>query len=186
MKNVSISTYVVFIGMVIFSICIVWIYFTVDVVPYEDVPFDKNTALHALNEKNIVKVFYILVNDNGNKGKQIGCGDSVVGVNKEILATTTPLMAALGILLSDKNETATSSYGELRNSLHASNLKFKSIAVKGDVTEVQLSGSFSAGGVCDDPRIIAQLEETAKQFDNMENVKFYVNGKLLEDVLSGK
>lgn len=172
--------------MVIFSACIVWIFFTVSVVPYEEVPFDKNTAIHALNEKNIVKVFYILVDDAGNKGKEVGCGDSVVGVNREILATTTPLLAALGILLSDKNETATSSYGELRNSLHASNLKFKNIAVKDGVTEVQLTGSFEAGGVCDDPRIIAQLEETAKQFNNMEEMRFIVNGQLMQDVLSGK
>jgi hypothetical protein len=37
------------------------------------------------------------------------------------------------------------------------------------------------GGVCDEPRISAQLEQTALQFDALKNTAIFVNGESLAD-----
>lgn len=178
------TTYIIFAIMIILSGCIVWIYYTLPPDVYVPAVFDKNIARQAMGEKNIVKVFYIAPNDNGQNGKLVGCGDSVVSVNKEIPATTTPLYVAMALLLGDKKK----DYGEsgLYNSLYQSDLRIKSIDMKDDVATINLTGSIALGGVCDNPRFGAQLEETAMQFSAVKEVNFFINGKSLESALSLK
>ena len=50
---------------------------------------------------------------------------------------------------------------------------------------VNLSGTLMLGGVCDNPRVETQLEETALQFSTVSRVSLFVNGVPLEDLLSG-
>lgn len=42
------------------------------------------------------------------------------------------------------------------------------------------------GGVCDAPRLEAQIEQTALQFSTVNEVAVFVNDKPLEEVLSSK
>lgn len=130
-----------------------------------------------------VNVFLVALNDDGKLGKKIGCGDSIVAVSKSILPTTTPLRAALRELLSLKERT----YGEagLYNSLYQSNLKVTDANIdnQGKAT-VYLTGSMALGGVCDDPRFAAQIEETVLQFPTVHEAAIFVNGRTLKDVTS--
>ncbi len=129
-----------------------------------------------------VKVFLIALEDDGRSGPRVGCGDSVVGVEVPVEPTRAPLTAALNALLAIR----TQFYGEsgLYNALYQSNLRVERIAIEGGRATIALVGSYSLGGVCDNPRFKAQLEETARQFPSVSEVQFFLNGRRLEDVLS--
>jgi LysM repeat protein len=117
-------------------------------------------------------------------GGGVGCGDSVVLVNRQVTPTTAPLTAAIRSLLSIKGQY----YGQsgLYNALYQSSLSIQSVSIVNGVAYIRLTGKIASGGVCDDPRIIAQFERTAKQFSTVKSARVYINGKLLQDVLSLK
>jgi hypothetical protein len=48
-----------------------------------------------------------------------------------------------------------------------------------------MSGELMLGGTCDVPRVQAQLERTATQFQSVSKVQFFLNGKPLDEILSG-
>lgn len=129
-----------------------------------------------------VKLFFIALNDNGQSGKKIGCGDSVVPVQVSIEPTTAPLRAALEKLFSIK----TQFYGQsgLYNALYQSNLHVDDAVVANGTATVHLSGSTALGGVCDDPRFGAQITETILQFPTVNTAVVFINGQRLEDFLS--
>jgi Sporulation and spore germination len=142
------------------------------------------TSVPAGGGTTQVKIFLIAVGDNGVSGPKIGCGDSAVGVVRVVPATKAPLTAALNELLSlhDQN------YGQsgLYNSLYQSHLRLESVAIAGGVATIKLTGTLLLGGVCDDPRVDAQLTNTALQFSTVHSVDISLNGKPLKDYLSGK
>ena len=118
------------------------------------------------------------------EGGNVGCGDGLVAVRQTVPATNAPLTAALNQLLSQKSQY----YGEsgLYNALYQSNLRVSRITRSGSAWRVYLTGTLRLGGVCDNPRVKAQLEQTALQFSTVKSVRFFVNGKALETLLSGK
>ncbi len=128
-----------------------------------------------------IKVALIAPNSGGN----VGCGDSTVLVTRQVPATNQVLTAAIRELLSIK----THDYGQsgLIDALYASTLQIQSVTIDaaGKAT-IRLTGQMSLGGECDDPRAIAQFEQTAKQFSTVKSVEVYVNGTLLQTLLSGK
>lgn len=131
-----------------------------------------------------VKLYLVAIDDGGVSGKMIGCNDSVVAVDKEIAATNAPLRAAYEQLLAlDSRD-----YGKsgLVNALYNSNLTIDEVSIQNKVATIKLKGTLSSAGTCDDPRIIAQLTETALQFTTISSVQVFVNGKKIEDLLSGK
>jgi hypothetical protein len=132
----------------------------------------------------MVKIFLIAIEDHGQAGKQIGCGDSVVPVQVPIPPTQGVLKASLVALLSLKDQY----YGEsgLYNALYQSNLQVESVVINAGNAEVHLSGTLTMGGECDTPRVQAQLEETILQFSTVTSVTIYINDRLLSDVLSLK
>jgi hypothetical protein len=132
----------------------------------------------------MVKIFLIAVGDQGQAGKPIGCGDSVVPVQVPIPPTLGVLKAALEALLSLKQQY----YGEsgLYNALYQSDLHLDSVVLTNGNAVVHLSGTLSMGGECDNPRIQAQLEETVLQFSTVHSVTIYINDRLLSDVISLK
>lgn len=131
-----------------------------------------------------VKVFLIAIDDNGKSGKKIGAGDSVIPVEVAVEPTNTPLKAALNKLLSIKDR----EYGQsgLYNPLYNSNLKLESAIIKDGQAEIRISGNLMLGGVLDNPRVKAQMEETALQFSSVKSVLVYLNDKKLDDALSLK
>jgi spore germination protein GerM len=129
-----------------------------------------------------VKVFLIAVDDAGRSGKKIGCDDSVVAVTRALRPTRTPLKAALKELLRIPR-----SYGsepELYNALHQSELRLESVSIRRDVARLNFAGRLVTGGVCDSPRVQAQIEETALQFPTVKQVKVFINGTPLSEYLS--
>jgi hypothetical protein len=131
-----------------------------------------------------VQIFLIAVDDNGQGGQPVGCGDSVIPVQVEIPATQGVLKAALESLLSLK----TQNYGEsgLYNALYQSNLQVESVSINNGVATVNLTGTLLMGGECDNPRIQAQLEQTVLQFSTVAEADIFINGQSLADALSLK
>ncbi len=131
-----------------------------------------------------VKIFLIAIDDNGKSGKKIGCNDSVVPVERPVPSTQAPLAAALTELFSihDRN------YGQsgLYNALYQSTLKVDSTTIASAKATVNLSGKVTLGGVCDNPRVKAQIEETALQFPTVSQVQVFVNNIPIDQVLSEK
>lgn len=132
----------------------------------------------------VVKIFLIALEDSGRSGKKIGCDDSVIPVQVAIAPTRGVLQAALEELLSLKE----AHYGQsgLYNALYQSDLKLDSVSIEQGEAIIHLSGPLMLGGVCDNPRVEAQLEETALQFPTVSQVSVFVNGRPLEEVLSLK
>lgn len=126
-----------------------------------------------------VNIYMIGLNDGS-----VGCGDSVVPVRRDVPRANAPLTAALNLLLSQKSQY----YGEsgLYNALYQSDLRLGSITRSGGAWTINLTGTLRLGGVCDNPRVKAQLEQTARQFSTVQSVRYFINGKALDTVLSGK
>ena len=141
------------------------------------------TPVDSSSAKTQIKVFMIATDDNGKSGKLIGCGDSAVAVVREVPYTTGVLKAAFTELLSIKDK----NYGQsgLYNPLYQSSLTLLSAAIdeSGHAT-IKLSGNLQLIGECEDPRIKAQLEETAKQFPTVKSLDILINDKNLNDIMS--
>ena len=131
-----------------------------------------------------VKVFLIALEDNGQAGPAVGCGDSVVAIEREVPPTSEPLKAALQELFKIKEQF----YGQsgLYNALYQSDLRIDGVTLTGGKATVRLSGNTRLGGVCDDPRFVAQIRETVLQFRTVQDAIITVNGVPLEQFLSEK
>lgn len=131
-----------------------------------------------------LNIYMIAVDDNGTSGKKIGCNDSVIPIVVDLPRSQGVLRTALTRLLAQKGQY----YGEsgLYNALYQSNLTIESLAVLDGEAIMRFSGQLASGGACDDPRIIAQLEETALQFSTVQRVSIYVNGTDIHQLLSGQ
>jgi hypothetical protein len=129
-----------------------------------------------------VRIFLIAVDDNGQGGQAVGCGDSVIPVEVQIPATQGVLRAALETLLSIR----TQYYGEsgLYNALYQSDLQVESASVEAGRATVYLTGTLTMGGECDAPRVQAQLEQTVLQFPDVTEAVIFINGEPLAEVLS--
>ncbi|MCC7432634.1 GerMN domain-containing protein [Candidatus Peregrinibacteria bacterium] len=146
---------------------------------------DENT-----DTQNNFNLILIGQEDKKLGGKEIGCGDTVVPViqtskldNKASLQDK--VTEAYQKLLSFK-ENKYEGFGYI-NALQSSNLKLDSLEIKdGQEAIIKLSGDLSLGGACDNPRLQAQLEETAWQFKEIQKINIQVNGKALDSVLSLK
>jgi len=132
-----------------------------------------------------VNMYLIGLEDNGASGDVIGCQDSVIPVERQIAPTRAPLRAALEELLTIRDQYLGQS--GLYNALYQSRLTVQDVTIdaSGKAT-IYLEGSLLSGGTCDDPRIIAQLTYTARQFSTVEEAVIYVNGTQIEELLSGK
>jgi hypothetical protein len=131
-----------------------------------------------------IKLFFIVLDDDGKSGKKIGCNDSVVPVAVSIAPTAAPLRAAYEKLLAIREDP----YGARRhtNPLSRSNLKVKSAGIRKKTATIRLTGELISAGHCEDPRIEAQLTEIALQFPSVRRVSVFVNGVPLRTLLSGQ
>jgi len=153
--------------------------------PSATIPAPTETGVPTIAPaQSMVQIYLIAVNDNGQTGTPVGCGDSVVPVQVEIPPTQAVLKAALNALLSLKDQY----YGQsgLYNVLYQSDLQVDSVSIDGGLVSVYLTGTLIMGGECDTPRVQAQLEQTVLQFPNVTKAAIFINGKPLADVLSLK
>ena len=131
-----------------------------------------------------VKIFLIGIDDNGASGNKVGATDSAIPVLVDIEPTKAPLKAALTKLLSFHEPM----YGQsgFYHSLYQSDLEVKNVIIENGEALIELTGNLKLGGALDNPRVKAQIEETALQFDSVNKVSVFINGKRLDDVLSQK
>jgi len=147
-------------------------------------PVETPAAVEPTSGSQMVNIFLIAVDDNGISGDPVGCGDSAVPVQVEVPATQGVLKAAMQALLAIKDR----QYGEsgLYNALYQSDLQVDRVVIEGGKATIELSGSMMLGGVCDNPRVEAQLLKTALQFNTVSEAAVTINGKPLKDALSLK
>lgn len=129
-------------------------------------------------------MYLIALEDAGQSGPLIGCNDSAVPVIIDVEPTTTPMTAAINRLLSLNEQ----NYGEsgLYNALYQSNLALEGITLTNREAVINLTGELIVSGVCDEPRVLAQLERTALQYENIDNVTILLNGETLPTQISGR
>jgi hypothetical protein len=127
-------------------------------------------------------IYLIALDDNGRSGPKIGCNDSVIPVRVDFAPTTAPLTAALERLLALDDQF----FGEsgLYNALHLADLRLENVTIQNGKATIRLTGELRLSGICDDPRVDAQIKQTALQFSSVTEVDVLVNGRPLEDVLS--
>jgi spore germination protein GerM len=113
------------------------------------------------------------------EGGSIGCGDGIVPVPLTLPHTRAPLAAALRALLAHRARTGAGQYDALR----LSTLRLDSASIKAGVATIRLSGSLVLNGVCDNPRVEAQLVSTARQFPTVRSVRVFLNGEPLSTAL---
>ena len=94
------------------------------------------------------------------------------------------LRAALESLMGIKQQ----NYGQsgLYNALYQSDLTIQDLRLENGKASIRLTGRLLLGGVCDNPRLEAQLVETAMQFSTVQQVEVFINGNPLKDWLSKK
>jgi len=131
-----------------------------------------------------VTIFLVAIEDKGISGIKIGCDDSLIPVEVTVFSDQTSPWSALSALL-NLDETYFGESG-LYNALHQSNLEIQSYETFEGKTKVYLEGELMLGGVCDTPRVEEQILATILQDDQIDEVEVYINGELLQDVLSLK
>ena len=141
-------------------------------------------STHASKLTRSVHIYFVAIGDGGKSGRKIGCGDSLVAVVRPITPTAAPLGAALRLLLNDHRRI----YGRsgLYNALYRSRLYVQRVSVVRGSATIHLTGRMALGGVCDDPRVGAQLRQIALQFPTVHSVAIYVNAIPLWKLLSEK
>ncbi|HMQ35387.1 MAG TPA: GerMN domain-containing protein [Chloroflexaceae bacterium] len=131
-----------------------------------------------------VQLALIALGDAGQSGERIGCDDSVVLVTVPVEPTPAPLTAAIRQLLAIEDQY----YGQsgLYNALYNSDLRLDRAVIEQGRATLELSGELRLGGVCDDPRVEAQITRTALQFATVDAVTVTLNGRPLDEVLSAR
>jgi hypothetical protein len=147
-------------------------------------PTELNTAPEDTPAMQFVQVYLIALEDDGQTGIPVGCGDSAVPVQVQIRPTQGVLKAVLEALLAIKDQY----YGQsgLYNALYQADLQVDSVNITAGKATVYLSGSLTMGGECDNPRVQAQLEQTVLQFSTVTEADIFINGKTLADAISLK
>jgi hypothetical protein len=124
-------------------------------------------------------VYFVALDDGGSTGVRFGCNDSLVAVFHSPAAAAEPLRTSLTILLG-----GSAAPDGLYNSLASSDLEYVSAYFDGTTVVVNLTGTVRPGGICDIPRLEAQLTHTAVSAVGAARAEIYVDGRRLPDVLS--
>jgi spore germination protein GerM len=146
--------------------------------------FVNGTPLEDLfgNAGATAPVYLVAIGDNGASGIEFGCDDSAVMVFLPIDDSNGPIVGALNALFNLGGP----DYGEsgLYNVFYNSTLSADSVTIEDGLATVQLSGQLSLAGVCDNPRVKAQIEFTVLSFQGVTAVEVFLNGTPLDEVLS--
>jgi hypothetical protein len=127
-----------------------------------------------------IKIYLVALGDNGKTGKKIGCDDSLIAVTRNIQKTSSPLTAAIAELLLAPKHTEGSP--NLEN-LWKGNRTVRSVSLVNGTATIRISGQRFVTGVCDEPRILSQIEATARQFRTVKNVRVFLGKQTLEDAI---
>ncbi|MEJ2509624.1 MAG: hypothetical protein P8009_09140 [Gammaproteobacteria bacterium] len=128
------------------------------------------------------RVYLIALGDNGHRGAPVGCGDSLIADGRAAPTGIEGLRASIERLLALPREP----FGERGpyNALGGSHLVLDGLRLEQRRVVVTLHGWLSLGGLCDGPRVQAQLEATATQLPDTGRAELRLNGKPLAAALS--
>ncbi|MDX6611846.1 MAG: hypothetical protein QOD75_1032 [Blastocatellia bacterium] len=124
-----------------------------------------------------VKVYLVAVGDNGAHGKKFGCEDSLAQVTIMVARTAEPLRAALQELLSIAPPPGLQSFWKGRN------LTLRSVSIQKGTAIIHFSGEIFVAGICDEPRIVGQIEATARQFSTVKRVRVFIGKQTLAQAI---
>lgn len=134
-----------------------------------------------------LKIALVKLNDNGASGELIGCGDSIVYIDKTAEEGNKVQVALEELFVYGTTATTDEYYNGLQ---YAKNLKVDSVNVSenpGKTTiEIRISGEMASGGTCDDPRITEQIMSTIKANTTADEIKVYINDKDLDGYFNMK
>ena len=132
------------------------------------------------------RIFLVHIDDGGRNGQAIGCGDSLVAVDRPVPSGNDRALQVRSILTS--LFTAPSSFPPtgLYNVFSKGTIRIDNVRIDGGLLEVRLSGQALIGGICDAPRFDGQIKATLQQFDWVRSVTVFVNGTPIETVFSGR
>jgi hypothetical protein len=127
-------------------------------------------------ERELAPVYLVSIDDGG----PVGCGDSLVPVQREIVVTK-DIEAHIRYKLESLFRIGDQWYGEsgLYNALYLSDLQVEHVFVADGTATVSLLGVRASGGVCDDPRIAAQIRQTILSVPGITEAIVTVNGEPL-------
>lgn len=141
--------------------------------------------LQAGTQTDRVRIFLIDREEGGILGRRAGCADSAVPVEVKLPRPSPALEGALNALLGKKGDRYDSASGYY-NALYASPLEVERIERHGPEARVRLRGYLELGETCDGERALAQLQETALQFSDVQQVHFYLGDQPLAQALAGR
>lgn len=115
---------------------------------------------------------------------KFGCNDNIVF--KEIAGVLTPKQILEAMFVFEGSNNNDEWY---YNVFENSDLVVDSLSIdESGLVRVELSGDLLVGGVCDNPRVSAQIDSTLEAMEIMtiKNVEVLINGELVQDYLSEK
>lgn len=133
-----------------------------------------------------LKLAMVAMEDNGESGEMIGCGDSIVFVNKTVTGDLDEEREVIETALTELFAVQDPFYGEsgLYNGLtHSSNLAVDEVEVEDSSVRVDITGSLISAGTCDDPRIKEQILSTIEENTDLTvtDADVFINGESLQD-----
>ena len=132
------------------------------------------------------RIFLIRIDDGGRNGQAIGCGDSLIAVDRPVPSGNDRALQVRFILASLFTAPSSTPPTSLYNVFTRSTLRIDDVRIDGGRLEVDLSGRALIGGVCDAPRFEGQIKATLQQFSWVEALSVLVNGIPIERVFSGR
>jgi hypothetical protein len=126
---------------------------------------------------------YLIATGENERGASGGCDAPAAPVEVELPLPSPALDGSIAALLDAGRRYENAG---LYNALAHSPLKVDHIERTGDAARVYLTGYMEVDGGCDRPRLLAQLTRTATQFSDVKRAEFFLDGKPLLDLLSGK
>lgn len=130
------------------------------------------------------QVYLVDLEDAGNNGDEIGCNDSIVPVTISEFTNNNqqPIEQAINSLITLAS--SNNNQEDLYNALENSDLSIQNIEINDNTATIALQGDISIAGACDIPRVKAQIEYTATQFPQVNQVQIIINGDNFDDYFS--
>ena len=129
------------------------------------------------------RIFMVSIERGKASGPELGCGGSLEALEVDLPVPTAALRGSLKALLAAGESYESAGF---YNSLAHSPLRLERIERKGGTAKVYLTGYLELSGDCDGSRVLEQLTRTATQFRDLQTAEFFLDGKPLRELLSGK
>lgn len=129
-------------------------------------------------EESAFMIYLVAPEGSNLQGKIIGCKDILVPVSKLSPVEKNVVESAMMELFAAKSSE------EYTNFIKGPGLFLYQATLSNGIAEIYIKGDFAISSKCDISRIREQLYETAGQFSDVKNAKFFINAETLESYLS--